>query len=141
MINPQIELVSDFPLNAHRIVPKYRETKGLTSAGLRKLVHAALEDLPSIPEHLPSWLVERNHLMNSREAVVQMHFPDSAETLDAAKKRLGFEEIFRLSLAALLNKHELLQETSLEIKFDKALAQKFVASLPFSLTDAQRRVA
>ncbi len=141
MTNPQIERVSDFPLNAHRIVPKYRETKGLTSAGLRKLVHQALGQLPVINEHLPAWVVASNKLVDYRSAIVQMHFPDSPASLEKAKKRLGFEEVFRLSLAALLNKHELLSEKSLAIPFDKKVAQKFVAKLPFALTNAQRRVA
>lgn len=69
-----------------------------------------------------------------------MHFPATAKQLQEAQKRLAFEEVFQLSLAALLNKYELLQDTALAIPFNEQLARNFVASLPFTLTDAQRKV-
>jgi ATP-dependent DNA helicase RecG len=69
-----------------------------------------------------------------------MHFPKNAEDLEIARRRLGFEEVFELSLASLLNKYELLQDKSLGIPFDEKLAKQFVGHLPFTLTDAQRKV-
>jgi ATP-dependent DNA helicase RecG len=60
--------------------------------------------------------------------------------LEQARRRLGFEEVFELTLAALMNKYELLQDTALSIPFSVDLAKQFVGHLPFQLTDAQRRV-
>ena len=68
-----------------------------------------------------------------------MHFPSSAAALQEAKKRLAFEEVFELTLAALLNKYELYKDTAIAIQFKEALAKDFVAKLPFKLTDAQRK--
>jgi ATP-dependent DNA helicase RecG len=141
ILNPSVELVSSFPVNTARIIPVYRETKGLKSATIRKLIREALNSQKGLPEILPKWLVSEQKLISHHAAVKEMHFPSSADSLSRAKKRLGFEEIFQLTLAALLNKYELAHEHALLIPFEEKLAKDFVSKLPFKLTDAQRKVA
>ncbi len=137
--SPSVELVSDFPVNTARIIPIYRETKGLKSFQIRKLVREASTIIKDMPEHLPSWLLKEQKLLDYKTAALQMHFPSSAESLEEAQRRLGFEEVFQLTLAALLNKYELYHDKSIAIPFNQKLAKEFVAKLPFKLTDAQRR--
>jgi ATP-dependent DNA helicase RecG len=139
--NPSLELVSDFPVNTARIIPIYRETKGLKSAVIRKLIREVNPLLTRLPEHLPEWLIKNQNLTSYSGAIMEMHFPSSADTLAQAKKRLGFEEVFELSLAALINKNELSKNNSLAIPFDERLAKHFVESLGFKLTNAQRKAA
>lgn len=141
IMNPSAELVSDFPVNTARIVPVYRETKGLSSHQIRKILKQLLPQIRSLPETLPEWLITSEKLLSRAEAVEAMHFPASSEQLKDAKRRLGFEEVFGLSLASLLNKQEIAGEKSITITFNEKLAQDFVANLPFKLTDAQRKVA
>ncbi len=138
--NPAVELVSDFPVSTARIVPVYRETKGLKSAQIRKYIKACSRLINGQAETLPSWILASHALMSRSDAMFSMHFPESLPSLEMAKKRLGFEEVFELSLAALLNKYELLQEESVVIPFDVKIAQDFVKHLPFTLTDAQKQV-
>lgn len=69
-----------------------------------------------------------------------MHFPSGNKSLELAKKRLAFEEVFELTLAALLNKQEFMHEKGLAIPFNEELAKSFVSKLPFKLTNAQRKV-
>lgn len=140
IMNPNMELASDFPVSTARIVPVYRETKGLTSNQLRKMIRELVPLMRAQPETLPAWLTQQQQLMPLGTALETMHFPASNDMLDEAKRRLGFEEVFELSLAALLNKHELMQDVSLAIPFDEHLAREFVGNLPFVLTDAQRKV-
>ncbi len=141
ILNPSVELVSDFPVNTARIIPIYRETKGLKSFAIRKLVREVLTSADELKEHLPVWLLKKQKLIGYGQAVYEMHFPSSAEALEKAKKRLAFEEVFELSLAALLNKYELYKEKAIAIPFREKLAKDFVSKLPFKLTDAQRKVA
>ena len=140
IVNPVTELASNMPLHTARIVPVYRETKGITSTLIRKAVFQAfaLQGLPS--ETLPAWLVQDYKLMPYGQAVYAMHFPRSARELAEARRRLGFEEIFVLALASLLNKQEFAQESAMQIPFEASLARDFVGHLPFQLTDAQRKV-
>jgi len=140
IMNPSTELVSDFPANTARILPVYRETKGLTSKQIRRVVREVVPTIRDLSETLPAWLVEQGRLMSHAQAMLAMHFPDNAEQLESAKRRIGFEEVFHLSLASLLTKYELLKDTAVSIPFDEALARKFVSGLPFALTDAQRKV-
>lgn len=140
IMNPSMELVSEFPVNTARIVPIYRETKGLTSNLIRRAVREVMPLIRRLSETLPQWLIKQEKLIGRNEALETMHFPESSDALEAARKRLGFEEVFELSMASLLNKYELLQDVSLAIPFDKKLAKAFVAHLPFTLTDAQRKV-
>ncbi len=137
--NPSMELVSDFPVSTARIVPVYKETKGLKSAVIRKSVSQCRHHIDELPEVLPKWLIKQEKLLSYSDAVMAMHFPGSKKELELAKQRLGFQEVFEITLAALLNKQELLQEVSVKIPFIESVAQKFVGHLPFKLTDAQRK--
>lgn len=137
--NPSIEQVSAFPVNTARIVPVYKETKGLKSYQIRKFIRQIVPTIDQLSPSLPDWLIREYKLISSAEALRNIHFPASKQDLASAKERLGFEEVFCLTLAALLNKYEIATEQTLAVTFDKDRAKRFVASLPFELTDAQRR--
>lgn len=138
IMNPRIEAVSEFPVNTARILAIYRETKDLTSRQIRSAIRQTLPLISKLPETLPAQVVKERSLLSRSEALKGLHFPESAEQLEMARRRLGFEEVFKLSLASLLNKRENQSEHSLAIPFKKELAQDFVRHLPFRLTDAQR---
>lgn len=141
IMNPALELVSDFPVNTARIIPIYRETKGLKSATIRKAVAGIRLYIQQMPEHLPESVINSNNLMSHSDAVMAMHFPEDGTQLEQARRRLGFEEVFRLSLASLLNKIAASKEKTHVIPFDEHIAQEFVKHLPFELTGDQRKVA
>ncbi len=139
IMNPSVELASDFPVNTARILSVYRETKGLASRQIRLAARQAFKELGKLPESLPAEVIKEQKLMSRTQAVLSIHAPESAEQLEQARRRLGFEEVFRLSLASLLNKQENQRETALAIPFEEQLAKDFVGHLPFKLTDAQRK--
>lgn len=139
LTSPSVEAVGDFPVHTARIIPIYKETKGLTSKQIRKAVSACQGLITQLPETLPSWIVKEQRLLPRAEAIQAMHFPNSSEQLAEAKRRLGFEEVFELTMASLLNKQELAGDESIAIPFDETLARTFVGHLPFTLTDAQRK--
>jgi ATP-dependent DNA helicase RecG len=140
ILNPSLEQASDLPVNTARILAVYRETKGLSSRQIRAVVSRILPLIKDLPESLPDWVVKDQKLISRAEALTAVHGPVSAEQLAGAQQRLGFEEVFHLSLASLLNKQENQREQALTIPFKEALARQFVSHLPFKLTDAQRRV-
>lgn len=137
--NPSIEIASDLPVHTARILAVYRETKGLTSRQIRQAFQQISQSSLGIPETLPPKLIKKHALMSRQDAIHTLHMPQSQEGIAQAKRRLGFEEVFQLSLASLLNKQENQQETALSIPFDEKLARNFVGNLPFKLTDAQRK--
>ncbi len=140
IMNPSTEQESNFPVNTARIVPIYSETKGLKSTQIRKAIREIAPLISKLPETLPDWLIAEQKLISRSSAILGLHFPDTPEILEAARKRLGFEEVFGLTLSALLTKQELGTETALSVPFKEKLAKDFVSHLPFTLTDDQRRV-
>lgn len=138
--NPTCELVSSFPLHTARLVPQYKLTKGLSSASLRKYTKAAF-DVVNVPETLPVWMIAQKELVDRRSALFHMHFPETLESVRQAKARIGFEELFDMSLASELNKADFAQEKALHVPFSEQVVGAFVKSLPFTLTDDQRKSA
>jgi ATP-dependent DNA helicase RecG len=139
ILNPSAELASDFPLHTARIVPIYRESKGITSSLVRRVIGSLLKSTAQLPNPLPLEIIKRYGLMTYPQAVKELHFPSSSEALEKAKYSLGFIEIFELMLASALIKAEVEHELAPRITFKTNLAQNFVKSLPFKLTNAQRK--
>lgn len=141
IMNPSIELVSDLPVQTARIMPIYKETKGLTSKQIRKHVAVLRGLIQNTPETLPPSIVKTNGLLGYGDALRTLHFPENMHELKQARYRLGFEEIFELSLAGLLNKQAFQKQSSVTIGFDETVVKQFTTSLPFTLTDEQKKVA
>lgn len=139
ILNPNMELAGNFPVNTARIVPVYRESKAITSAQIRKTMRAIFTHGIALNEFLPAHIVKNQKLIPLQEALFKKHFPDTSDDLARADERLGFEELFELIITSMYSRNALDQETSLKIPFDQKLAQKFVSYLPFKLTDAQRK--
>ncbi len=140
LVNPSIEIASDDQLNNTRIVPVYSAHKTLASWKIRKAVQEALVFSDQVEEEIPEYLISALHLMPIRDAVRQIHFPDSSLNLIAAQTRISFSNLFPLLLANELSSIERKRTKALKVIFNVELAKKFVSELPFKLTDEQRKV-
>jgi ATP-dependent DNA helicase RecG len=127
--------------HAGRLVPIYPLRRGLYQKSLRELIHRAVLDLaPKLVDYLPSTLRQELSLMSLGDAVAQYHFPDDEQIKERAQRRLAFDELFAIQLGLTMRKREwqdLAPGLPLQIS-DEAVAA-FEASLPFTLTGAQRR--
>ncbi|MEX0919599.1 MAG: ATP-dependent DNA helicase RecG, partial [Candidatus Saccharimonadales bacterium] len=139
MQNPAVERVSTLTKNTARIVPIYPETAGLSSKQLRKILLEAIK--VDIPDPLPKEIRERYKLIDKNSALEQVHFPDSSKSLELAKHRLGFEEIYLLLLLSRMMKDELLEYDASKVSYSQELANSFIKQLPFKMTDDQRKAA
>lgn len=137
--NPSIEQVSSFPGHTARIVPVYRQTKEVKNHHIRTIIARIMPVIESMSETLPGWLIESQQLLPRAQALAELHYPSSPEALESAKKRYGFEEVFELALASLINKRLFQSDTAHAIEFEVEYAKKIVAALPFTLTDEQRK--
>lgn len=128
-------------IHTGRIVPVYPETQGITSRYLRFLVSQALPLAESLPEWIPSSILKKERSLPISQAVQQLHFPSSFKLLDKAQKRIAFGDllILQLFLQELHNKRT--RHHSIAIPFADKQIKAFVDSLPFTLTNAQRRTA
>ena len=118
--------------------------KGITVLSIRKLMEQVIQnpDFQHIKETLPSEILQRYHLMPIREAFINMHFPKNAADLQKAIERFKFEELYYIELNILRFSMERGVRTQ-GFKFTR-IGERFNSfyseSLPFSLTEAQKRV-
>lgn len=116
---------------------------GFHSKGIAKIVAQLLPQIKGkVTEPIPDWIVRQLQLISLEQALLEIHLPSSPERLNAARRRLKFEELFVLQLELLFRK----QTTKKQIKgfpLEKVGAQFttfYRSHLPFELTHAQKRV-
>lgn len=132
----------DSNLNLARIVPIYSVCEGLNIKILRKAIFNAIEMYKEhIVNILPDFIRQKYGILDKKEAVKQVHFPDSMELLEQARFSLIFEELFLIQLKLIRIRESTAKNTpcySLSVHPD-GLVQKFIKSLPFEMTSAQKR--
>lgn len=121
------------------LVAVYPETRGITSRWFRYLVSNFIRASKNLVDPIPPDILKRNNLPRLSEALSRIHFPKTREEAQRAERRFIFEDLFLIQLRALRERNRLKEKRAPEIPLDVPLIKKFVRSLPFSLTDAQRR--
>jgi ATP-dependent DNA helicase RecG len=141
MLSPSVESVDEMNTNTARILPIYRQTKGLNSKMLRKLQAEVHPLYHEIEDDLPQQIIKLNKLTTRPEAIEMMHWPENSEQIETARDRLSFEEVFELMMASYLNKQENLKLKSPKLKLNLNKTKSAIANLPFELTDDQKKVS
>jgi len=145
MTNPVVDLVGD---KTGRIIPVYPQSEktGLNSWDLAEWVAETLRrTLPpsgrGLIDPLPDYLLDEHDFITREAAFKGIHQPESLAEVGEARRRLVFDELFRLQLALVLRKRAIERtETGVAHTIDGPLLTGFTDRLPFELTMAQRRV-
>lgn len=149
MVHPDMELVSEQTGPRNRLEPVYPTTEKLKSKGLNgrqlsQLTTAVFTQagVADFPENIPDSILATHGFCSRFQAVKGIHFPASKQELDAALKRLKFEEFFVAQVRLQLIKMKR-QRSYKGVQFAKVgnLFNSFYNNyLPFTLTNAQKRV-
>lgn len=143
LISPDYEVIfENQTIHTGRLVPVYPETRGVSSKWLRRQVHKLLEQKNEINELLPESVISRNRLMNLGDALEKIHFPNTLDEAQKARERLSFDELFEIQLSSLVRKKDWEKEKIKKpFELEKFLTNidEFIRSLPFELTNAQKR--
>ena len=133
--------------NTGAIIPKYSSTSDLSKAGLdsrgfRRIIRNALKShVATVEEVIPEEIRTRVNLVGCRTALQAIHFPGSRDDLEAARRRLKFDELFFLQLMLAYRKRRFGKDKKgITYSVESTFARKLAAALPFELTKAQRRV-
>lgn len=121
------------------IIPIYPQTKGITSKYIRKIFLQIKEQIPEIESLIPSEAEKNHNLIDKKRAITQIHFPESIQQISQAKKTLAFEELFALQIKHAQKRSENKKNKSYKIPFDKNCIENFINSLPFTLTNDQKK--
>ena len=127
------------PQSAHRIRPIYPATAQLNTKTIERCVQNALDALETeIPDYLPAEIRKENGLCTLDTAIRRIHFPPDEFSLEAARKRLIFDELFLLQLGLLQMKSRT-QTLSAACVVRTDYTEEFAEILPFTMTGAQKR--
>ncbi|MEN6413682.1 MAG: ATP-dependent DNA helicase RecG [Veillonellales bacterium] len=146
VVHPEVEIIGDESdmLNAGRIVPIYPANEKITQRTLRTLlnnVFTMLDSAESILETLPAKVLHDFHLLDRSTALHQIHFPTNKVSLNAARRRLAFEELYLMQCGlAYLRKKNRQNRNGIKHSPNGSLVQAFKKSLPFVLTADQQQV-
>ena len=132
MSSPAVESVE-----SDKIRPIYRQTEGLNSKFIEKCMMSALDLYgDNLEDDLPEEIRRKFELCHKRFALENIHFPESSQAIEIAKKRLVFEELLNLQLGLLMLKSHKKQGKTTPISRD--FTPFFLEKLPFSPTNAQK---
>jgi ATP-dependent DNA helicase RecG len=120
----------------NKLVPRYKLTAGLTNVMVANNLKTVLPFYEGT-DILPETFLNEYSLISRKTAVNKIHFPASSDELEAAKRRLAFEELLTLQLGMTILKKRNRKLTGTQMK--KQDLGEFYDTLPFTPTRAQRR--
>lgn len=123
-----------------RVMPVHGTAGGVGPGHLRRAIHTALGTARPMPDPIPPEVLDRLGLVNRDVAIGDIHFPAEMTAVQPARRRLVFDELFRLELALAVRKHRQVSSAEgIAHTADAGLVAAFLDSLPFAITGAQRR--
>jgi ATP-dependent DNA helicase RecG len=141
MDHPEFEVIEDDEeksIHLRRITPIYPATEGLSQRMLRSIIYRLLQELdtgpiePLLPKNLKNG--------DRREAIRAIHFPETWQSRDAAREHLVLSEFFAMQMLIASRRTEAHARVSAAHSGRGELMDKFLRSLPFELTSAQKKV-
>lgn len=140
IVSPEYESIKD-NFAGGRIVPVYPSVDGISQKMLRSYLEEALKQVSgTLTEELPLWIRKKYHLAEKNFVQTNIHFPRTEEAFYDARRRLVFEEFFLLQTALFSLREELLGRGSGIVMEHPEAIDEFQKSLPFSMTNAQKKV-
>lgn len=142
MSHPQITWLADEedPLAGRKLLPVYSLTEGISQFHMRRMVWSAVEELADVPEEVfPEGLMRRYQLVPLAEAIRGIHQPPDVETLEQARRRFIFQELFVLQLAVSTRRAQQRSLPAPPLPATTKIDARIRRLLPFELTESQNR--
>lgn len=140
IVQPEVLTEAEYVKKTAVLQPIYSLTKGVSSNLLKKAIAGVLPEVSAGTDFLPQAVKRENSLISLKDALCEIHFPKSYETLIEARRRLVFDEFFLFALSINRLKNERRIEPSKYIIKSFPITTDFISELPFEMTKAQKRV-
>ena len=141
MDHPEFEVIEnneERSIHLRRITPIYPATEGLSQRALRSMIYRLLQELDTEPIEPP--LPENLKNGDRGEAIRAIHFPETWQSLNAAREHLVLSEFFAMQMLIASRRTDSHARVSAAHCGRGELMQKFLHALPFELTTAQKKV-
>ena len=148
VVHPDIDEADKLELSTMGMQPYYNTSEkmkksGLNSRCVERFVKTLLDTIKEpLPETIPDFITNRLHLMSRDEALRKIHYPLNAKELEKARTRLKFEELFyvQLNILRYASDHRRKYRGYVFSHIGDYFNTFYHQNLPFSLTEAQKRV-
>ena len=138
MNNPEWEPLDREHIHTNRIVPVYPATSGITQRQIRNIIKKNIDFWSSrLKEYFPKQIIKNMDLPTISQAISQIHFPESDQSLLFSKNRFTFEEIFFLQLGVLLQREKWQKKHAQKFSLPREIINNRIECLPYKLTTAQ----
>jgi ATP-dependent DNA helicase RecG len=140
MSNPEWEALDSENLHTIGIVPVYGLTEGVTARAFRRFMKKAVDQYANhVPDHIPEAVLERAELADLGWTIENLHFPESWDHLNHARRRYIFDQLLILQLGVLLNRRDWQSVPGQELYVDDDWMDNFLANVfPYEFTNAQK---
>ena len=127
--------------NKVKIEPVYHCTSGLTNKNLSTYINMALLTCgKEIPDYIPQEYVEKYNFLNKKTALNIIHNPSTDEKLNEVRNRLKYEELFEFMFKInYLKEQNKKEKNGLKRVIDRSKLEKFIKTIPFELTNDQKK--
>jgi ATP-dependent DNA helicase RecG len=127
-------------LHTGKIIPIYPETKGISTKWIREKISLIIKnEIEKVKEFLPEKILKNLNLIPLKEAILKIHFPEKKEDIEISRFRFAFEELFLLEIEVLREKLKVKRKKAYPLKIQIQTIKDFIKSLPFELTESQKR--
>ena len=146
IINPEYKKIDEKYFETkkeNQILPIYPSTESLRQISIRNIIEAALNIYGYLLyENMPNEFLKKEKIIGRKEAMLNIHFPENEAKKEEAQKRFMFEEILLLEMGILQSRFQSEKNNKNVYKLEdkKSLVSKFIKSLPYELTKAQKTV-
>ncbi|HNY36754.1 MAG TPA: ATP-dependent DNA helicase RecG [Petrotogaceae bacterium] len=140
MKSPDFHILADKNSYIKMIHPVYPLTKGLSQQIAKNILMEALKYLSLCEEFIPESIIEKYNILSITSRIKGVHFPKTFYHRDRALFSMKVQEAVTFETAVLLSKNNAKTGFVGTAKvFSGELSERFVKSLPFSLTSAQKK--
>jgi len=145
-IVPETELYEKEGLHMGRIVPIYPTTEGISTKWIRTRINDLLNGaqdnskLQKLEEFLPKEIIDKRRFLDWENSIKSIHFPEEFCTLEKARERLAYEELFiELYQSTILEKKWKSKKNAMPLipREEGKIIEEFISNLPFELTQSQ----
>lgn len=126
------------PITKKEIIPIYHTNKNIKNNELRKIIESTINDSVSYYNYIPTELIEKYNFVTKKQAIRMIHIPHNYEEIKKASLLLKYEELFlfMFKINYMKKENETIEKEGKIFKEEEI--NKFINTLPFTLTDSQQ---
>ncbi|MDB5189042.1 MAG: recG [Candidatus Nomurabacteria bacterium] len=147
LVNPVVREEKALPIDSHDslfaadetgvLTPIYAESRGVSSLWFHHAITRALTVLETIPDHIPTALLDQYSLPALKTALIWIHGPKNKDDAVIARKRFAFDEIFSINIARQKERAQVKEQVAYAIDASGTDTKDFISRFGFPLTEAQ----